>query len=125
MRLASVGAIALIEAVEAGGEDESAALAAFPFADDGELALERLARLATSRSTKAPVLTAILGIAGRPRTQREPLDPAGAKAAAEAMIALARQESFPREERALAISAARALAEKGYVDPASILSDLD
>jgi hypothetical protein len=40
-------------------------------------------------------------------------------------VALAADTSVPREERAIAVSAARALAERGYLDRARIPSDLD
>jgi len=41
------------------------------------------------------------------------------------MLALAARDTIPREERAIAVSAARALAEKGYLDPTRIPTDLD
>jgi hypothetical protein len=41
------------------------------------------------------------------------------------VISLASRVDAPREERALAVSAARALAEKGYADPRRIPVDLD
>jgi hypothetical protein len=66
-----------------------------------------------------------VAIAGLPRRSRELLDPEGVRRAAEAMLALAARSDIPREERALAISAARALAEKGYVDSKRIPGDLD
>jgi hypothetical protein len=53
------------------------------------------------------------------------MDPDGAQEAGAAVIELAKNTSLPREHRALAISAARALAEKKMVDPAKIPTDLD
>jgi hypothetical protein len=126
-RLASaVGAAELLEGVEDGGETAETALGALPFADDAEIALGRLAALAAAEpARRRRVLEAILGVAGRPRRARELLDPEGVRRAGEALVAIAQDRAVPREERAIAISAARALAEKGYVDPVRIPTDLD
>jgi hypothetical protein len=123
----AVGAAGLLEGVNDGGEIAAVALAALPYADDADIALARLAELAAGAdvSLRRPILSAILAIAGEPRRSRELLDPEGVRRAAEAMLTLAARQDVPREERALAISAARALAEKGYVDPARIPGDLD
>ncbi|MEO7328412.1 MAG: thiamine biosynthesis protein [Minicystis sp.] len=128
IRLAiAVGATGLLEGVEDGDEVAVTALGALPYADDAEIALGRLGELlrAGNGGARRALLEAILGIAGRPRQQREALDPEGVKRCAEALIAIAGQVSLPRDERALAVSAARALAEKGYVDAARIPGDLD
>src|SRR5262249_32312982 len=69
------------------------------------------------------VLEAILGVAGQPPRWREARDPEGARRCGEALIGVALDASLPREERAIALSAARALAEKGYVDRARIPGD--
>jgi hypothetical protein len=123
---AEVGAAALLAGVEDGGDEEATALGALPFADDGEVALGRLGDLARADpARRRRVLGAILGIAGRPRQNREPLDPEGVRRCGEALLALGADRALPRGERALAISAARALAGKGYVDPARIPADLD
>jgi hypothetical protein len=128
IRLANaVGAGGLVEGVDDGGEVAATALGALPYAEDGELALGRLGELARA-GTGAPrraLLEAILGIAGQPRRQREALDPEGVKRCAEALLVMAAQASLPRAERSLAVSAARALAEKGYLDPTRIPGDLD
>jgi hypothetical protein len=122
----AVGAAELLSGVEDGGETAEVALAALPFADDGEIALGRLGEMIRAPSpARARVLAAILGVAGQPRGAREPIDPDGAKRCGAALIALAADPAAPREERALAVSAARALAEKGLVDPARIPSELD
>ena len=127
----AVGAAELL----AGAEDEdpvaATALAALPYADDAEIALGRLGELALDRASprstarRRRVLEAILGIAGRPRRPVEALDPDGARRCGRAVVALAADPTLPREERALAVSAARALAEQGYVDRAAIPTDLD
>lgn len=123
----ALGATGLVEALDDGGEIARTALLALPLADDAELALGPLARraLAASGEDLGAILEAILGIAGRPAEAREALDPEGAAEAGEAMIALAGRTSLPREQRAMAVSAARALAEKKIVDPARIPRDLD
>jgi hypothetical protein len=123
----ALGATELVEAIADGGEIARTALLALPLADDAELALGPLARraLAASGEDLGAILEAILGIAGRPAEAREALDPEGAAEAGEAMIALAGRTSLPREQRAMAVSAARALAEKKIVDPARIPRDLD
>ncbi|UQA58078.1 thiamine biosynthesis protein [Polyangium aurulentum] len=123
----ALGATGLVEALDDGGEIARTALSALPLADDAELSLGPLARraLAASGDDLGAILEAILAIAGRPAGAREALDPEGAAEAGEAMIALAGRTSLPREHRALAVSAARALAEKKIVDPARIPRDLD
>ncbi|MFO0762055.1 MAG: thiamine biosynthesis protein [Byssovorax sp.] len=121
------GATGLLEGVEDGGDNALTALSALPFAGDGELALRRLGELGLRPGAlpRRAVLSAILGVSGQPRRQREALDPEGAIACGKAVIALAQRADLPREERALAVSAARALAELGYVDAAAIPGDLD
>jgi hypothetical protein len=123
----AVGATGLLEGVEDGGGVAETALAALPHADDADLAMGRLGELALAAqpSELGPLLEAMLAIAGRPHEPREILDPEGMRAAARALLTLAAQKSLPRNERALAISAARALAEKGIVDPKNIPVDLD
>jgi len=78
-----------------------------------------------SQQLREAYLTALLGIAGRPERARESLDPEGAALAGDALIAAAKNETLPREHRALAISAARALAMKKLVDATKIPTDLD
>lgn len=126
-RLANeVGASALIAALDDGGAIEEVALGALPFADDAEIALDPLARIASNDpARRARALAAILAVAGKPRRSREALDPDGAKRAAAAVIAIARDVTIPADDRALAISAARALVAHGYGDPSQIPSDLD
>jgi hypothetical protein len=124
----SVGAAELLDGVADGGETAAVALGALPYADDADVALGRLAELARADAgARRRVLVAILGIAGRPRRAQEPLDPEGARRCADVLVALAADRTLPREDRALSASAARALAEKGILDPAraKIPSDLD
>jgi hypothetical protein len=122
----AVGATELLRVFEAAGEDATIALQALPYADDAEAALGRLAELARAGGPlRRAVLTATLAIAAEPRRPREPLDPEGARRCGEILVALAADASLPRGERALAVSAARALAEKGYVDRGRIPSELD
>ncbi len=123
----AVGATGLLDGVEDGGVNAGTALLALPFAEDAELSLGRLGELAASAGAadRRGLLQAILAVAGTPRRQREALDPEGVKRCGEALIALAARGDLPRGERALAVSAARALAEKGYVDASKIPGDLD
>jgi hypothetical protein len=123
----AVGAAGLVEALEDGGEITKTALEALPLADDADAALGPLARRARAADSGdlASTLEAILAIAGRPATARETLDPEGAAEAGAVAISIATNESLPRETRALAISAARAFAEKRIVDPAKIPAVLD
>jgi hypothetical protein len=126
----AVGAAELLAGIGDGGETAETALAALPFADDAEIALGPLAdRIATPEATDGALrhrlLSVILAVAGQPRRQREPLDPEGARRCGQVLLRLAADTSLPREDRALAVSAARALAERRYVDPARIPSDLD
>ena len=128
MRLAAVeGAAGLLDGLDDGGETAATALRALPFAEDGETALGRLgSRLAAVTSERrGPVLVAILAIAGEPWRSREALDAEGARSCGAALISLASRADEPRENRATAVSAARALAEKGLVDPGKIPGDLD
>jgi hypothetical protein len=123
-----VGATELLLALDDGGQVAETALAALPFADDADIALGKLGSraLLAGPSDLPQLLEAILVIAGKPARPREPLDPEGARACAEAMIAIASRKSLPREARAVAVSAARALAERGFVvDRSRIPSDLD
>lgn len=121
------GAAGLLEALDDGREIAEAALLALPYADDADLALGPLSQraLAAPPADLGPLLQAILEIAGRPARQREPLDPEGARAAGQALLALAGRGALPPPTRALAVSGARALAGRGYVDPAAIPGDLD
>ena len=129
IRLAeAVGASELVDALDDGGEIEKTALMALPFARDADLALAPLsARAAGAKdaSERRALLEALVGIAGRPDDQRDPIDPEGTRAAASTLVEIARRASLDREDRALAVSAARALAEKGWIDPARVPADLD
>lgn len=128
MRLAAVeGAAGLLEGVDDGGDVAATALLALPEAEDAEAALGPLAAraLLAPPAQVGPLLAAILGIAGQPRRSREAIDPEGARACGEALITLAARPDLARADRARAVSAARALAEKGSVDARRIPGDLD
>jgi hypothetical protein len=123
VRLADMaGAAELLEGVDDGGDVRRTALLALPHADDADLALGHLADVAMVEATPSlgDVLDAMLAIAARPRDQREPLDPEGMQRAAGALLTIAARADLAPEDRAVALSAARALAEKGYGDAARI-----
>jgi hypothetical protein len=122
----AVGAAELLDGVAEGGDVAATALASLPFADDAEIALGKLGELLRAPAPPhGSVLASILGIADQPARSREPLDPEGARRCGEALLTFASDTKLPREERAIALSAARALGEKGYVDRAKIPADLD
>lgn len=123
----ALGAAGLLDALDEGGDIATTALACLPLADDADLALGPLAKrvLAAPNESREAYLSALLGIAGRPARARESIDPDGAAEAGAAVLELAKNTALPREHRALAISAARALAEKKIVDSAKIPTDLD
>lgn len=123
----ALGAAGLLEALDDGGNIALTALLCLPLAEDADEALGPLAaRLSsTTNDARELYLTAILAIAGRPARAREMVDPEGAARAGEVLLGIAKNEALPWEHRALAISAARALAEKKWVDPAKIPTDLD
>jgi hypothetical protein len=128
MRLAAVeGASGLLDGLADGGDTAATALRALPYADDAEAALGPLgSRLAAAAGERqAALLTTILAIAGEPRRQREAVDLEGTRSCFEALIALAKRADASRESRVVAVSAARALAGKGYADPGRIPGDLD
>ncbi|MDI1484470.1 thiamine biosynthesis protein [Polyangium sp. y55x31] len=123
----TLGAAGLVEALGDGGAITKTALLALPLADDADLALGALGKraLAATDEERGPTLEALLGVAGRPASARDPLDPEGAAEAAAAVLTIAANTALPRDHRALAVSAARALAEKKLVDPTKIPGDLD
>jgi len=123
----ALGASGLVEALEDGGEIARVALEALPLAEDAEIALAPL--VARGRGAKdadlVATLQAVLEIAGKPATAREALDPEGAAEAGAWVLSVATNESLPRETRAIAVSAARAFAEKKIVDGSKIPTSLD
>jgi hypothetical protein len=127
-RLANaLGTANLFEGIEDGGSIEKTALLSLPYADDAEIALGRLGQMALRAPAQAvrPILEAILAIAGQPIRDREPLDPEGVRACGAALLVLASRAELDRSDRALAISAARALAAKGMLNESGIPTDLD
>jgi hypothetical protein len=122
----AVGAAELLGALGDPGEVPEVALAALPYADDRDIALGPLAeRARTEPGRRHRLLVAILAIAGEPRGSREPLDPEGARRCGDILVAFARDAAVAREDRVLAVSALRALAERGLVERARIPGDLD
>lgn len=121
------GATGLLDGVEDGGELFHAATAALPFAADAEIALGRLGEIALldDAALSEAAVAAIHRVASAPPSRGEALDPDGVAGAARAVLAVASRTTLPRERRARAISAARAFAERGLLDPASIPLDLD
>jgi len=119
----AVGAGELLAGGGEGGEVARVALQALPQADDADLVMGALCDRAVSPPPDPPraaVLASILGIAGRPSTQREPQDPDGIRRCGELLPKLATDTALPPAERALAISAVRALVLKGQLDPAKV-----
>ncbi len=121
------GAAALWDVAVGGGEAEAVALSALPFAEDAESVLEALVtRAATGDAAgRRARLVAALAVAARPATSRDPLDPAALRSSAALLVAIASRADVPVDERAIAVSAARALAGKGYLDAARVPVDLD
>ncbi|HKQ68371.1 MAG TPA: hypothetical protein VJT73_03490 [Polyangiaceae bacterium] len=121
------GAGGLLEGLEEGGAVGLASLGALPFADDAELALQRLGEIARqiAPGESGPVVRAVLEIAAKPRRQVEPIDPPGFRSCTDALLELARKTSAASSARAPAISALRLLAERGGVDLGAIPTDLD
>jgi len=122
----AVGAAGLIAGIEDPDPVADTALDALPYAEDAEIALGPLGDLLQRAPLRRRrLLNAILGVAGQPPRQREPLDLEGARRCGEAVLAVAADTTLPREDRALAVSAARALAERGSVDRTRIPAALD
>jgi hypothetical protein len=122
------GALNLMTGVDQGGEIGLAALHAVPFADDAELAMRRLGEIAlqTEGDTQRDVLDAIVRIAARPASTRDALDAPGVRACADALLVIAgKRGSARRDNRALAVSALRSLAERLGADAGAIPTDLD
>jgi len=121
------GATGLLEGVEDGGDLFRIACESLPFADDSELALGRLGQIALldDPSLSQTAVIAIHRIAAGPPSRGEALDPDGVSAAASVVLSLAKDPALPHDRRARAISAARAFAERGALDPSTIPADLD
>lgn len=115
------GAAGLLEGLEEGGAVGLTALLALPHADDADIAYRRLGELLRQlQGEKAePVLEAALGIAHRPTTQTEALDPEGVRYGIEALLAVATSKA-PQAHRAKAVSALRLLSQRGLLEAAAI-----
>ena len=109
------GAAGLLEGVEAGGTLGRTALAALPFADDGELALRRLCQILrhTVPTVPEPVLRAVHAIVSRPPRPAELLDPEGYVVCAAVLKQLDNRQGVPPTMRDLIASARSMLAEHG------------
>jgi hypothetical protein len=110
------GALGLLEGLEAGGTLARTALAALPYAPDGELGLARLCELLPHLETAehlALVLSAAHGIISRPPRQAERLELQGYRACAPVLEALQTRSDIPAGSRDLAASARAMLAEHG------------
>ena len=121
------GATGLLEGVEDGGDLSRTALAALAFADDAELAYGRLGQIAVQLgpSETVYVLDAIAAIASQVHRQSEPLDREGVRTCAEAMREIAGRKRDTARVRATAVSILRMFADRHWLDPKAIPSDLD
>ena len=121
------GVAGLLEGLEEGGAIGLVALAALPFADDAEGALQRLGEIARQidPSQSGPVLVAVTAITARPRRPTEPVDAPGLRSCGEAVLTIARNDVVAKPVRARAVTALRLLAERGAVDPKTIPADTD
>jgi hypothetical protein len=121
------GAAGLLEGVEDGGDLFRVACDALPFAEDADLALGRLGEIALleDAALSDAAVIVISRIARRPPSRGEPLDPDGVASAARAVLTLATRADLPRPRRSHAISAARAFADRGALDPDGVPVDLD
>jgi hypothetical protein len=121
------GAGGLLEGLEEGGPLGLVALDALPFADDAEVAFQRLGEIVRQIDPveSSPVVSAITAIALRPRRQTELLDPPGLRSCAQALLDVAQKKSLAAAVRAKAITALRLLSERGAVEPNLIPTDLD
>ena len=121
-----IGAVALLASYERGLHDERA-LAALPWADDAFVVMGRLAELATDRrrTDRERLLRTLVRVVSREPQPVEPLAPDSVARAIAVLDAFSRDRSVANAERALAISALRALARVGYLDRASVTTQLD
>lgn len=121
------GASGLLAGLEEGGAVGLAALRALPRADDAEVALGRLAEILVQADARSlpPVIDAIEGVALRPLAQRERLDPLGAHASFDALVAVAKRTSLPKPTRARAVSVARLLAQRAPYDANLLPTEFD
>jgi len=117
----------LLEGVEDGGDLFLVACQALPFADDADLALGRLGEIALldDVALSETAVATIHRIAAARPSRGEALDPDGVSAAAQSVLLRAKDTSLARDRRARAVSAARAFAERGVLDPSTIPADLD
>jgi hypothetical protein len=125
MRLAEIHTAPELVAIARGGPQADAALVALRHANDAELALADLARLATDTRRGEAALRTIVAIAARPTRHTEPLDPDGLATCIERLQTLSRDAQAPRPRRVLAVDALRGFARAGYVDAEGVTTELD
>lgn len=117
MRLANrEGAAGLLEGLRVGRSVGLTALAALPYAEDAELALNRLCELLARPGDQPPnpnlaVLRSVHGIAARPPRQREALAASGYAACVPVIQRLVKLPNLDAERHDLASSAAGSLLE--------------
>lgn len=121
-----VGAAELAEALSDDEPLRGLALDALPHATDAELSMGALAILLdrTEGPARDEVLEVILAVAARPPAVGEILDPEGSRACADRVLALAESGQSAPRTRALAVSAAHRLADRGWIDRRSIPQDV-
>jgi hypothetical protein len=120
-----VGAAALAEGLLDEEPVRGLALDALPHARDAERALGALAVLLerTEGEPRDRVLAVVLAVAAKPPAVGEILDPEGSRACADRVLAIAGDHGAAPSTRALAVSAAHRLADRGWIDPRSIPKD--
>jgi hypothetical protein len=126
-RLAELhGALDLLAVVRSSSARAPTALRALAHAEDAELSLAALAKLARQAPPRrSKMLEAILEIVSQRPQPTEALAPEAVSGCVVELDALSRDQQVARADRALAVSALRALAEAGKVDPKRITTALD
>lgn len=121
------GASGLMVGLEEGGASSVVALAALPYAEDGEIAMGRLAQiLLQSDATSAPLVIASMeGIMQQPVRSTEQLDPLGVHAAFDALVVCAKSDKMPAAVRARAVSVGRLIAARRPYDERLLPTDFD
>ncbi len=107
------GATGLLEGTAIGGQTAATALAALPFAPDGEIAMVQLCEWLRGISAEAAagLLTAIHGVAGRPPQDVEQLEPTWVATCASALEQFAARPGVSAQDHDLAVSARQLIDE--------------
>jgi hypothetical protein len=116
---------ALYQVVRGDAARAEVALRALAHADDAELALGDVAEMALRGERRHAALEVVLRVVSRRPSGSERLDPPSLERCIVALAALSRDEGVAQAERAIAVSALRALARAGLVDEDSITTALD